>query len=92
LLALDNFSGIAVEMKEIAQAILAEQLAFHLRGCVSFWIAGELQDEELGSAFEAGARVLLLSFASPMRRTYLVGQIKSFVGASVEKADPTSLV
>jgi AcrR family transcriptional regulator len=91
-LALDNFSGIAVEMKEIAQAILAEQLAFHFRGCVSFWIAGELQDEELGSAFEAGACVLLLGFASPMRRTYLVGQIKSFDGASVEKTDPTSLV
>jgi hypothetical protein len=55
-------------------------------------IAGELQDEERESAFEAGARVLLLGFASPMRRTYLVGQIKSFVGAPVEKADPTSLV
>lgn len=81
-LALDNFSGIATDMKEIAQTILAEQLAFHFRGCVSFWIAGELQDEELGSAFEAGACALLLGFANPRRRSYLIGRIKSLRSAS----------
>jgi len=76
-LALSNFSGIAPDMKDVAQAILADQLAFHFRGCVSFWIAGELQDEELGSAFEAGACALLLGFANPRRRNFLIAKIKS---------------
>jgi AcrR family transcriptional regulator len=83
-LALDDFAGIAVGTKEVAQAILAEQLAFDFRGCVSFWIAGELRDEQLGRAFEAGACALLLGFADPKRRVYLIGRIKSLDGASIE--------
>lgn len=83
-LALDDFAGIAAGMKKVAQATLAEQLAFDFRGCVSFWIAGELRDEDLGSAFAAGACVLLLGFADPKRRTYLVGRIKRLRSASIE--------
>lgn len=75
-LALGGFAGIAVSMKEAAQAALAEQLAFNFRGCVSFWIAGELSDKELGSAFRIGACALLLGFAKEERRAYLIAQIK----------------
>ncbi|MCV3208004.1 TetR/AcrR family transcriptional regulator [Mesorhizobium sp. YC-39] len=90
-LALGDFAGIAMDMEKVAHAILAEQLAFDFRGCVSFWIAGELRDEDLGSAFEVGACVLLLGFANPKRRTYLIRQIKSLQSASIEEAVPTSL-
>ncbi|MFT4132583.1 TetR/AcrR family transcriptional regulator [Labrys sp. (in: a-proteobacteria)] len=76
LLALGDFAGMTVETKALAQAVLADQLAFNFRGCVSFWIAGELQDEDLDSAFRIGASTLLLGFASPSRRTDLIEQIK----------------
>ena len=74
-LALGDYTGIAADMKEVGRALLAEQLAFNFRGCVSFWIAGELEDERLGSAFSAGACMLLLGFADQVRRAFLVGQI-----------------
>ncbi len=70
-LALGDFAGITADMKEIAPAVLAEQLAFDFRGCVSFWIAGELQDEALGTAFRVGSCTLLLGFADPKRRAFL---------------------
>ena len=80
-LALASFTGIAEDMREVAQVTLAEQLAFDFRGCVSFWITGELQDENLGTAFRIGACALLLGFANPTRRSYLIGQIKSLQSA-----------
>jgi len=76
-LALGDFAGTTKDTQKVAKAVLAEQLAFHFRGCVSFWIAGELQDDQLGKAFEAGVCVLLLGFANPQRRPYLIGRIKS---------------
>jgi len=81
-LALGDFAGIALGMKEVAQAALAEQLAFNFRGCVSFWIAGELPDEKLGTAFRAGACTLLLGFAAGKRRAFLIAQIKNLQSAS----------
>ncbi|PRH86842.1 TetR family transcriptional regulator [Labrys okinawensis] len=75
-LALGDYVGVATEMKALAQSVLADQLAFTFRGCVSFWIAGELQGEDLAIAFRSGASALLLGFASPSRRKDLVEQIK----------------
>lgn len=75
-LALGDFAGVAVDMKALAQAVLADQLAFSFRGCVSFWIAGELQDQDLDAAFRTGASTLLLGFADPARRIDLIEQIK----------------
>ncbi len=75
-LALGDFAGVAVDMTALAQAVLADQLAFDFRGCVSFWIAGELQDEDLDSAFRVGACTLLLGFAELPRRIDLIEQIK----------------
>jgi AcrR family transcriptional regulator len=80
-LALGDFAGIAVDMRKVAQAVLAEQLAFDFRGCVSFWIAGELQDGDLASAFRVGACALLLGVADPKRRVYLIRQIKNLTVA-----------
>ncbi len=74
-LALGDFAGVAADMTTLAQAVLADQLAFHFRGCVSFWIAGELRGEELDTAFRVGAATLLLGFADPARRAYLIEQL-----------------
>jgi AcrR family transcriptional regulator len=75
-LALGDFAGVAVHMTALAEAVLADQLAFDFRGCVSFWIAGELQDEDLNTAFQVGACTLLLGFADLTRHTDLIEQIK----------------
>ncbi len=74
-LALGDFSGIALDTRARAQTILPQQLAFAFRGCLSFWIAGELTDEELQRGFESTASALLLGFADPDRRTQLVKRI-----------------
>ncbi len=77
-LALGDLAGVAVDLRGLAQAVLADQLAFHFRGCVSFWIAGELQGEELETAFHSGACTILLGFVGPKRRTDLIEQIRRF--------------
>ena len=76
-LALADFAGVAVDMDALARDVLAEQLAFSFRGCVSFWVAGELQDGDLGSAFQTAACAILLGFADPARRPYLIEQIET---------------
>ncbi|HEY0340246.1 MAG TPA: helix-turn-helix domain-containing protein [Steroidobacteraceae bacterium] len=82
-MALGDFGGVAVDMRALAQAVLAEQLAFDFRGCVSFWIAGELHDGDLGTAFKTGACTLLLGFADPKRRPHLIDQIKRLQRAPI---------
>jgi AcrR family transcriptional regulator len=73
--ALGDFDGVAIDMRMLAQAVLADQLAFGFRGCVSFWIAGELQDGGLDTAFRIGACTILLGFADPKHRSRLIEQI-----------------
>jgi AcrR family transcriptional regulator len=75
-LALGDLSGIAPELRARGRGVLPQQLAFTFRGCLSFWIAGELNDDDLMQAFETGASTLLLAFASPGRRAYIVERIK----------------
>jgi AcrR family transcriptional regulator len=76
-LALGDFAGVAADMTTLARVVLADQLAFNFRGCISFWIAGELQDEDLGTAFRIGIATLLLGFAAPPRRADLIERIKT---------------
>jgi hypothetical protein len=71
-LALGDYSGIAEEVKTIARSLLLGQLAFSFRGCVSFWIAGEIDDRDLLTEFQTGACASLLGFAEPRRRAYLL--------------------
>jgi len=75
-LALGDLSGLAGETAGLAGGMLAEQLAFSFRGCLSFWIAGELSDGELAQAFAAGAGALLLGFAEPRRRPHLLAHLR----------------
>jgi AcrR family transcriptional regulator len=83
-LALGDFAGIAVGVKEVGKVVLPEQLAFNFRGCVSFWIAGELPDENLGNAFRTGSCALLLGFAEEKRRADLVAQITNLQSVTAD--------
>jgi AcrR family transcriptional regulator len=85
-LALGDRAGIAGDMSHLARAVLPEQLAYSFRGCLSFWIAGELADQSLAATFETGACTLLLGFASRERRPYLLERIRE---ASSDATDPT---
>jgi AcrR family transcriptional regulator len=80
-LALGDFAGIDAKAGKVAQAVLAQQLAFSFRGCVSFWIAGEIPDDELEAAFGIGACTILLGFADPGRRPHLLERIKNAMHA-----------
>ncbi len=75
-LALGDLSGIARELRARARDVLPQQLAFTFRGCLSFWIAGELTDDDFMQAFETGASTLLLAFTSLGRRAYVVERVK----------------
>ncbi|MDB6083274.1 MAG: uncharacterized protein JWN43_1155 [Gammaproteobacteria bacterium] len=67
-LALGNLDGLACDVPPMAQAVLADQLAFAFRGCLSFWIAGEIGDGELHVAVQASASAILLGVVAPDHR------------------------
>ncbi|GEP09757.1 TetR/AcrR family transcriptional regulator [Methylobacterium gnaphalii] len=66
--ALGDMEGICEELRERARAILADQIAFTFRGCLSFWIAGEVADERLSATVDTATATTLLGFAAPGRR------------------------
>lgn len=74
-LAFGDLSVLASDMPLPLHAVLPQQLAFNFRGCVSFWIAGELTDEMLEKAFQTGALTILLGFVAPERRSKIVAQM-----------------
>src|SRR5579883_1251564 len=45
--ALGDCSGLDPATQTLSRTLLPQQLAFTFRGCVSFWIAGELSDSML---------------------------------------------
>lgn len=72
--ALGGFEGIDARLAEVAKARLPMQLALVFRGCLSFWVAGEVADQDLSETAENAAAVTLACFAEPARReTLLVG-------------------
>jgi AcrR family transcriptional regulator len=74
-MALDDLEGISREAREMARSELPKQLAFGFRGCLSFWIAGEIPNEKLPDAVEANAATILLGFAAKTRRRHLIERI-----------------
>ena len=79
-LALGDLDGIAEDVTDTAGTVLAEQLAFGFRGCLSFWIAGEVANEDLAHIVEINLSTTLLGFASGDRRQYLKDRIAAFRG------------
>lgn len=63
--ALGEGAGIREALLPLALAHLPDQLAFGFRGCISFWVAGEISDAELPGRARAMAAALLLGFAEP---------------------------
>lgn len=73
--ALGDLTGIREEMTAIARSSLPDHLALGFRGCISFWVAGEIADEDLHERAFAMAAALLLGFVQPQfqdRLTHLL--------------------
>ena len=75
LRALGDFSGLDLASRDLGRALLPQQLAFTFRGCVSFWIAGELSNDMFSQAFQAGALTVLLGFVDPAHRGVVLTRI-----------------
>lgn len=63
--ALGDLAGLRPELHEVARARLPDYLALGFRGCLSFWVAGEITDAALPARARAIAAALLLGFATP---------------------------
>lgn len=74
-LALGDFDGIAADVGDMARQVLAGQLAFGFRGCLSFWIAGEVANDELAGVVAINLSTTLLGFAGDERRQWLIERI-----------------
>lgn len=75
--ALGDLVGIRTELSAIARYSLPDHLALGFRGCISFWVAGEIKDENLAARACAIAAALLLGFVQPEfadRLTEIVGR------------------
>ena len=74
-MTLGDLDGLAEDVAETARAVLAEQLAFGFRGCLSFWIAGEVANDALDEVVAINLSTMLLGFAAADRRQYLMDRI-----------------
>ncbi len=83
-LALNPFDGIKGAMRRTAEALLAEQLAFVFRGCLSFWIAGDVADKDLDRKVRTAVCMVLLGFAGRTRRHELATLIEAEVETETE--------
>ena len=73
--ALGDLDGIAPALAAVAGARLADQLAYGFRGCLSFWVAGEVTDADLPRRARSIAAALLLGFVVPVRRDLLLAEL-----------------
>ena len=85
-LALGDAAGIAADLRDFAQTQLPEQIAYLFRGCLSFWIAGELTDGALRGAFAAGVATLMLGLVEPGRRPALLQRLAAGPGQASANA------
>lgn len=73
-LALADMDGLE-SPRDAAREDLARHLAFGFRGCVSFWIAGDVADDAFGKTARAHAAICLLGFVAPARRAALLASL-----------------
>lgn len=73
-LALADLDGLECPFAE-GRAKLARTLAFGFRGCLSFWIAGDVGDDALADTAQAHACACLLGFVAPERRRSLLAAL-----------------
>jgi AcrR family transcriptional regulator len=70
--ALGDFEGIDANLVPVAKVRLPAQLALVFRGCLSFWVAGEIADQDLPKTAENAAAITLACFVEPARREALL--------------------
>lgn len=87
--ALGDLRGLAPDLHERARSVLPDQIAFAFRGCLSFWIAGEIADSRLAAAVETSAATTLLGFARPARRGHLLDRMTFQTSARTVPAHDT---
>lgn len=71
-LALGEGAGLADATRDLALATLPDHLALAFRGALSFWTAGEYDDQALGCRARSAAAACLLGFVSGDERSELL--------------------
>jgi AcrR family transcriptional regulator len=74
--AFGDAAGIDPACVDIALARVPAELAIAFRGCLSFWIAGEITDDQLPERARASALTILLGFVDSDRRAELLSRLK----------------
>jgi AcrR family transcriptional regulator len=85
--ALGDLAGIRDDMTAIARSSLPDHLALGFRGCISFWVAGEIADEDLHDRACAIAAALLLGFVKPQFQDRLTHLLRLEGAHSIPRAD-----
>lgn len=75
--ALSELVGIREELSAVARCNLPAYLALGFRGCISFWVAGEIADQDLLVRARAVAAALLLGFVQPEVHERLTDMLRS---------------
>ncbi|AQS87926.1 short chain dehydrogenase [Neoasaia chiangmaiensis NBRC 101099] len=73
--ALGDFDGVRPALMAVARAHLPDYLALGFRGCISFWVAGEIGDADLPGRARAMAAAVLLGFVRDEGRAGLLTAI-----------------
>lgn len=74
--ALGDGRGLSPARRDVALAILPNQLAIAFRGVLSFWTAGEVLEEALQAQALTAATVILSAFVDDDRRDQLIDAIR----------------
>jgi len=74
--ALGDGDGLAADLRPVAGRHLPTQLALGFRGCLSFWVAGEIEDAQLPRSARQVAAGQLLGFVPSARRLALLAAIE----------------
>jgi AcrR family transcriptional regulator len=73
--AFGDAAGIDPTVVDVAMERVPEQLAIAFRGCLSFWIAHEITDDQLPEKARTSALTVLLGFVEPGRRAELLSPL-----------------
>lgn len=88
--ALGDCTGIRADLRNMAAVSLPTHLAIGFRGCISFWVAGEIADQDLHDHARSVAAALLLGFAHPDTRHRLMAMLIAAPQAPAPRMTPAS--
>jgi AcrR family transcriptional regulator len=82
LTALSGSGNSRMAWPKIGSEVIAQQLAYTFRGCVSFWIAGELSDERFEHTVQRCALVVLLGFSTGKQKADTIARLQTILQSS----------